>query len=249
MLKFADRLRLDEVEKFIASNGFLVHGLTLARTPRDNIKGTFNVASYDFDFIFDDNIFILKAILYNSSVIKKFEEYEADISNEDWHCFMKECFGDEYVCAYFNNLRLPYDMSEEMNDFFLSRITLEDVCDLIGEKLVSISCIKEVEAFDITKRRFKFYTGTETREVTISSFYDHSSLRKYISEEQFLEFMFKKFGKEFADYYVSIIDSIENSIANSVEQSKSVSDEICVYRENTESLKCKRYLAERIFSK
>lgn len=247
MLKFAEQLVPKEVEKFIVSNGFLVHGLTLARTPRATVEGVFNVASYEFEFMFDDTAFALKNISYESSVIKKFEEYEADISSEDWQCFMRERFGDEYVSAYFNRCNLPYNLEDVQKDVFVEAITLEDACVLLGNKLASISCIKEVPAFDVNKRRFKFYTGRETREVTICSFYDDCSVKKYISEDQFLKFMFRKFGKEFADYYMKVIDAIGNYIENVNTQTQKVSDGVCAYRETSESLKCKRYLVERIF--
>lgn len=247
MLKFANRLTLEDVKAFIASNGFLVHELELFSTPRNTIRGTFNSASYKFEFLFDDNFFRLKDISYNSSVIKKFEEYEADISSEDWHCFMRERFGDEYVKYYFPENKSPYNINDIPTDIFLAKITLEDIWNLLGNRLLSVSCIKESKSFYSDKRRFKFYTGRETREVTISSFYDDSSIKRYISEEKFVQFMFEKFGEDFADYYLEIIKRIEEQLDSN--NPRTDSNSICVYKENRESLTCKKYLAKRIFNR
>lgn len=245
MLKFANRLSPKQIESFITSNGFLVHGLTLVQTPQGTMKGNFDVASYKFEFVFSDIFFRLKNILYKYDVVKKFEEYEADISSEDWQCFMRECFGLEYTESYFSTPRFDYNLDASMDEAYLSKITIEDICSLLGDKVTLVSCIKEVKSFDANKRRFKFYNGTETREVTISFFYDDSSIKKYISEEKFLRFMFDKFGDEFSKYYNEVIKHIENSLGNTVDKSSL----IWVYKENKESLECKKYLARKIFGR
>lgn len=248
MLKFAGQLTSREVEKFVTSYGFCVHELTMNRTSVETVKGTFRVASYYFDFLFDDNVFILKNIHYNSSVIKEFDANEADISFEDWRCFMRERFGEEYVNAYFKE-DVSYNVDEVHSDEFLSKITIEDICNLLGDRVASVSCIKEVESFGQNKRRFKFYTGSEIREVIFASFYDNSTIKRYISEEKFLKFMYEKFGDEFAKYYLAIISSIEKNIFNVSDESQQCSSSFWLYKENREALSCKKYLAGKIFGK
>lgn len=243
MLDFVTKLAYKEISEFIASNGFCVHELKYSRgTFVQRINGFFRTGSYYFDFTFNDISFSLTSIRYESSILKRFEHNEADISSEDWQLFLAKRFGEEYIARYLKDIN-----KELVPDKFLSMITINDIATLLYEQIASVSCIKEVESLDSTKRRFKFYTGNATYEIKFSAFYDNSSIKDYISEERFLRFMYEKFGAEFAEYYFEVIDSIEKMIFGDLDEIKKISDKISIYKENPSSLRAKRYLAEKIF--
>ena len=182
MIKFVTRLKMSQLQKFFDDAGHIC-----------DIQKSYHEGMLDVIFMND----LGKTFWYSiaDNYISAPDFYK---TSEDWKFYMKELFGEEYFKEY---------EETPVQNSFVSKLSLDDVRELLETKNMKVEKIKECEAFREGTRRFKVIYSLPShseQEVIIGPHIEYCSGFFGITENMFMKFFTKKFGLDFITFYSNV---------------------------------------------